>query len=137
MQAATGTRASVSQGECDEAIARYEKSVLAALQDANDGLSRFGHQREHLATLQKVQASAVRSADLTRQRYRAGTTSLIDLLDTQRAEFSAQQDVVSGQAELLTDFVSLQKSRGLGWSRYDDGAAASQTPAPGLTRPSS
>ncbi|EEA02593.1 RND efflux system, outer membrane lipoprotein, NodT family [Burkholderia sp. H160] len=101
----------------DEAIANYEKSVLAALQDANDGLSRFGHQREHLATLQKVQASAVRSADLTRQRYRAGTTSLVDLLDTQRVEFAAQQDVVSGQAELLKDFVSLQKSLGLGWSQ--------------------
>ncbi|MFM0397759.1 efflux transporter outer membrane subunit, partial [Paraburkholderia phytofirmans] len=99
----------------DEAIANYEKSVLAALQDANDGLSRFGHQREHLATLQKVQVSAVRSAELTRQRYRAGTTTLIDLLDTQRVEFAAQQDVVSDQAELLKDFVSLQKSLGLGW----------------------
>ncbi|EEA01183.1 RND efflux system, outer membrane lipoprotein, NodT family [Burkholderia sp. H160] len=99
----------------DEAIANYEKTVLAALQDANDGLSRFGYQREHLATLQKVQASAVHSADLTRQRYRAGTTSLIDLLDTQRTEFAAQQDVVAGQAELLKDFVSLQKSLGLGW----------------------
>lgn len=101
----------------DEAAAKYEKTVLAALQDANDGLSRFGHQREHLTTLQKVQHSAERSADLTRQRYRAGTTSLVDLLDTQRAEFSAQQDVISGQAELLKDFVSLQKSLGLGWRR--------------------
>ncbi|WP_321853906.1 TolC family protein, partial [Paraburkholderia tropica] len=99
----------------DEAEAKYEKTVLGALQDANDGLSRFGYQREHLATLQKVQKSAERSADLTRQRYRAGTTSLVDLLDTQRAEFSAQQDVVAGQAELLKDFVSLQKSLGLGW----------------------
>jgi NodT family efflux transporter outer membrane factor (OMF) lipoprotein len=99
----------------DEADAKYEKAVLAALQDANDGLSRFGYQREHLATLQKVQTSAQRSADLTRQRYRAGTTTLVDLLDTQRAGFSAQQDVISGQAQLLKDFVSLQKSLGLGW----------------------
>ncbi len=99
----------------DEAIANYEKTVLGALKDANDGLSRFGYQREHLATLEKVQKSALRSADLTRQRYRAGTVSLVDLLDTQRAEFSAQQDVVAGQAELLKDYVSLQKSLGLGW----------------------
>lgn len=99
----------------DEAQAKYEKAVLAALQDANDGLSRFGYQRTHLVTLQKVQASAERSATLTRQRYRAGTTSLVDLLDTQRVEFTAQQDVIAGQAELLKDFVSLQKSLGLGW----------------------
>jgi NodT family efflux transporter outer membrane factor (OMF) lipoprotein len=99
----------------DEAQANYEKTVLGALQDANDGLSRFGYQRTHLVTLQKVLASAQRSADLTRQRYRAGTASLVDLLDTQREEFDAQQNVISGKAELLKDFVSLQKSLGLGW----------------------
>jgi NodT family efflux transporter outer membrane factor (OMF) lipoprotein len=99
----------------DEAEARYEKAVLAALQDANASLSRYGYQREHLATLQQVQASAQRSAFLMRERYRAGTSSLVDLLDTQRAEFLSQQDVVAGQAELLKDFVSLQKSLGLGW----------------------
>lgn len=99
----------------DEADARYTKAVLAALQDANGALSRYGHQREHLVTLQKVEASASHSATLMRQRYRAGASSLVDLLDTQRVEFSAQQDVVAGQAELLKDFVSLQKSLGLGW----------------------
>lgn len=99
----------------DEAEARYEKAVLAALQDANGALSRYGYQREHLVTLVKVQDSAQRSATLMRQRYRAGASSLVDLLDTQRAEFAAQQDVISGQAELLKDFVSLQKSLGLGW----------------------
>ncbi|MDN7181484.1 efflux transporter outer membrane subunit [Caballeronia sp. SEWSISQ10-4 2] len=99
----------------DEADAKYAHTVLAALQDANTSLSRYGHQREHLATLQQVQASADRSATLMRQRYTAGTSSLIDLLDTQRTQFSAQQNVVAGQAELLKDFVSLQKSLGLGW----------------------
>lgn len=105
----------------DEAEARYEKAVLAALQDANASLSRYGYQREHLVTLQKVQTSAERSATLMRQRYRAGASSLVDLLDTQRAEFAAQQDVVSGQAELLKDFVSLQKSLGLGWQPATSG----------------
>jgi outer membrane protein TolC len=88
--------------------------VLAALQDANAALSRYGHQREHLATLQQVQASADRSAGLMRQRYAAGASSLIDLLDTQRVQFSSQQNVVAGQAELIKDFVSVQKSLGLG-----------------------
>jgi NodT family efflux transporter outer membrane factor (OMF) lipoprotein len=99
----------------DEAHARYAHAVLAALQDANTALSRYGHQREHLATLEQVQASADRSATLMRQRYVAGTSTLIDLLDTQQVQFTAQQNVVAGQAELLKDFVSLQKSLGLGW----------------------
>jgi NodT family efflux transporter outer membrane factor (OMF) lipoprotein len=111
------TLSSVHNAEAsrDEAQARYTKAVLGALQDANTALSRYGHQREHLATLQQVQASADRSAVLMRQRYAAGVASLIDLLDTQRTQFSAQQNVVAGQAELVKDFVSLQKSLGLGW----------------------
>ncbi len=40
---------------------------------------------------------------------------MIDLIDTQRTRFVAQQNVVAAQAELLKDFVSLQKSLGLGW----------------------
>jgi NodT family efflux transporter outer membrane factor (OMF) lipoprotein len=99
----------------DEAGAQYTKTVLEALQDANSSLSRYGHQREHVDTLQKVEASATHSAVLMRQRYTAGVSTLIDLLDTQRQEFTAQQNVVAGQAELLKDFVSLQKSLGLGW----------------------
>ena len=111
------TLSSVHSAEAsrDEADAKYTHVVLAALQDANGSLSRYGHQREHLATLQQVQASADRSATLMRQRYTAGTSSLIDLLDTERTQFSAQQNVVAGEAELLKDFVSLQKSLGLGW----------------------
>jgi NodT family efflux transporter outer membrane factor (OMF) lipoprotein len=102
----------------DEAEARYTKTVLGALQDANSSLSRYGHQREHVVTLQKVQVSASHSATLMRQRYAAGVATLIDLLDTQRTEFTAQQNVVAGQAELLKDFVSLQKSLGMGWQAH-------------------
>jgi outer membrane protein TolC len=111
------TRSNIRQAEAsrDEADARYAQTVLAALQDANNALSRYGHQRESVARLQQIEASADRSATLMRQRYDAGASSLIDLLDTQRTQFSAQQNLVQGRADLLKDFVSLQKSLGLGW----------------------
>ncbi|WP_266160604.1 efflux transporter outer membrane subunit [Dyella silvatica] len=111
------TRSGIRQAEAsrDEAEARYAQTVLAALQDANNALSRYGHQRDSVTRLRLIEASADRSATLMQQRYRAGASSLIDLLDTQRAQFSAQQNLVEGQAGLLKDFVSLQKSLGLGW----------------------
>ena len=116
------TTASVDAAEAsrDEAEARYEKTVLAALKDANSALSRYGNQREHVVRLQQVQASSERSATLVRQRYTAGVSTLIDLLDAQRTQFAAQQDVVAAQAELLKDYVSLQKSLGLGWQQRDN-----------------
>lgn len=111
------TRSSIRQAEAgrDEAEAHYTQTVLSALQDANNALSRYGHQRDSVARLQQIEASANRSETLMHQRYDAGASSLIDLMDTQRTQFSAQQNLVEGQADLLKDFVSLQKSLGLGW----------------------
>jgi NodT family efflux transporter outer membrane factor (OMF) lipoprotein len=118
------TRSGIREAEAsrDEASARYAQTVLAALQDANNALSRYGHRRESVARLQKIETSADRSATLMRQRYGAGASSMIDLLDTQRVQFSAQQNLVEGQANLLKDFVSLQKSLGLGWLPAHDQA---------------
>ncbi len=48
-------------------------------------------------------------------RYRAGTTSALDWLDSERTRFSAEQNRISAEAQLIQDFVSLQKSLGLGW----------------------
>jgi NodT family efflux transporter outer membrane factor (OMF) lipoprotein len=111
------TAADVRSAEAsrDEARANYEKTVLAALNDANSALSRYGHQREHLVRLEEVERAADRAAALVQQRYSAGVSTLIDLLDTQRTQFSAQQDVVAGKADLLKDYVLIQKSLGLGW----------------------
>jgi NodT family efflux transporter outer membrane factor (OMF) lipoprotein len=120
----TASSVDAAKASREEAQARYEKAVLGALKDANSSLSRYGNQREHVVQLEQIKASADRSAVLTRQRYAAGVSSLIDLLDAQRTQFAAQQDVVEAQADLLKDFVSLQKSLGLGWQPGDEARAA-------------
>ncbi|WP_449412456.1 efflux transporter outer membrane subunit [Pandoraea soli] len=99
----------------DQAQAKYESAVLSALRDADVALARYGHQRENVYRLRSVEASATRAATLTRQRYRAGTASTLDWLDAERTRFSAEQDRVAGDAQLLKSFVALQKALGLGW----------------------
>jgi multidrug efflux system outer membrane protein len=99
----------------DEAEAQYRSTVLNALKDAETSLSRYGHQRANLESLTRVQTMTAQSVAYAEQRYRAGASSLIDRYSSQRTGLSAQQNVIAGQAELLKDFVSLQKSLGLGW----------------------
>ncbi len=113
------TRARVDQAKAgfEEATAKYESTVLGALRDANVALSRYGHQRQSVVRLRSVEASATHSAELTEQRYRAGTTSALEWLDAERTRFSAEQNRISADADLLKDFVSLQKSLGLGWQQ--------------------
>lgn len=103
----------------DAAAAHYQGAVLAALQDAEGSLSRFGHQRTSLASLVRAEAAASRAADLVQRRYQGGTASLIDVLDAQRQQILARQALAEGQAQLTNDYVALQKSLGLGWAPTD------------------
>jgi NodT family efflux transporter outer membrane factor (OMF) lipoprotein len=111
------TRARVNQAKAgrDEAEAKYQSAVLGALRDADTALSRYGHQRQYVVNLRAVETSAAKASSLTEMRYRAGTSSALDWLDAERTRFSAEQDRVAGEAELIKDFVALQKSLGLGW----------------------
>lgn len=104
-----------AEGVRDEAEAQYRRTVLAALQDAEDALSRFGHQRETVAALARIKASADRAAALMQQRHRGGTATLVDALDTERQLLQAEQNLAAATASLTTDFIGLQKALGLGW----------------------
>lgn len=112
------TRAQVEQARAGNAgrEAAYEGAVLAALQDANSALARFGSARKQLVVARQAEASATRSAGLMQQRRDAGATSSIDLLDVQRQQLSAQDAAAQAQVQLLVNYVALQKSLGLGWS---------------------
>jgi NodT family efflux transporter outer membrane factor (OMF) lipoprotein len=110
-------RAQVNAAEADRvaAIARYRGAVLSALQDAESALSRFGHERERVGRLSLADASSARALELTQQRNRAGTASLIDVLDVERQHVRNEQDLAQARAALTSDFVALQKALGLGW----------------------
>lgn len=111
-------RARVTQAESvrDEAEMKYRQSVLEALCDAEDALSRFRYGRVTVATAARTKASADRALDLAQQRYKAGTGTLIELLDTTRQQLSAQQSLSLAEAGLTRSFVGIQKALGLGWS---------------------
>ncbi|WP_400189889.1 efflux transporter outer membrane subunit [Massilia orientalis] len=100
----------------NEAVSHYRAAVLAALRDAEDALARFRQRRVTVATLARAVEAARRAADLTRERERAGTTTMMDLLDAERTRISTEQRLASAETALTGDFVSLQKALGLGWA---------------------
>ncbi len=111
------TRAQIEQTEAalDEAEAQYRQTVLAALQDAEDSLARFGRQRQTVAALARTHASAQRTAQLMRQRYDAGVAPLSQSLDAERQALVAEQNLRAASAALTGSYIAVQKSLGLGW----------------------
>jgi outer membrane protein TolC len=58
----------------------------------------------------RTSTACAAAAALTQQRYRAGTSSALDWLDAEQTRFSAEQDRVAGEAQLIKDYVALHKS---------------------------
>jgi NodT family efflux transporter outer membrane factor (OMF) lipoprotein len=100
----------------DEAIARYQGTVIGALNDAESGLARYARQLETVAARQRALASAERAATLAEQRYHEGAASSLETLDADRQRLAADEQLLGAKAELSKAYVALQKSLGLAWA---------------------
>jgi NodT family efflux transporter outer membrane factor (OMF) lipoprotein len=111
------SRAALRQSEAqrDTAQAQYQKAVLTALEDAESSLSRFGAARTRMAHLAQGEASARRSEALGAQRLAAGTASGLEQIQRETASLQAGMQLAQARAELLVDYVAVNKALGLGW----------------------
>jgi len=99
----------------DAAEAAYRGTVLAALQDAEGALNRYGQARQSLAIQSRSALSARQSADLAQQTYRAGRSSTLDAIGAERQRLAAESALVQSQADLTIRYVALQKALATGW----------------------
>lgn len=106
-----------AEGARDEAAAQYRSAVLGALKDAEDSLAKYGSQRQIVASAARTKSSAERAATLMRQRFNAGTATLIDTLDTERQRAASEQSLTQATAGMTSGYIALQKSLGLGWQQ--------------------
>lgn len=110
-------KAGVDQAKAgrDAADAVYRASVLAALQDAEGALSRYGQARTELALSSRSAQSARNSADLANAAWRAGRTSALAALSADLEQQAAEDALARSQASLTTNYVGLQKALAAGW----------------------
>ena len=99
----------------DAALADYRGQVLAALQDAEGALARYGAARTALARWTSGAGHAREISRLQALRSRAGTLHPADAIEAQRQAIDVQLAEASARADLTLAYVSLAKALGLGW----------------------
>ena len=100
----------------DIAVALYERTIQQAFRDVADALAGRATYDEQLRALGAVvEAESVRFR-LARLRYESGVASYLDLLDAQRALFTAQTTLVQSRLARLQNQVLLYRSLGGGWT---------------------
>ncbi|MCA0215431.1 MAG: efflux transporter outer membrane subunit [Proteobacteria bacterium] len=102
------------------AVAQYEKAIQVAFREVADALAGRATLGEQLRAQQAQADAEAARFNLSDLRYRNGVASYLDLLDAQRALFTARQAVVQTRLAQLQNQVALYKTLGGGWK---DGAA--------------
>lgn len=98
-----------------QARAQYEQTVLSALREADDALAGVRSGRDQLLA-RGAQVQALRAAlNMAEQRYRAGVSSYLEVLDPQRQLFAARLALVQAERQYLVSIVNLYRALGGSW----------------------
>jgi multidrug efflux system outer membrane protein len=109
-----------SQARTDAAQANYQQSVLLAIEDIDNAVTGFNQQRVRVDHLIEQATQSKRAADLARVRYQEGDTSFLELLDAERTQLAAEDDLAQAEAAINTRAVALYKALGGGWQACGD-----------------
>ena len=100
----------------EQAFQTYRSTVLLALSEVEDSLIACRRTTERLATLEKATAAAREAAKLAQQRYAAGITDILTVLDSQRALLALEDSLFTVRANRAIAYIQLYKALGGGWS---------------------
>jgi len=105
----------VSKAVREEALARYEQSVLLALEEVENALVAISREKNRSESL----AEAVRANDLAvklaMDRYIAGVQSYLAVTDAQAALYAAEDQLAQSRQAQSQALVALYKALGGGW----------------------
>lgn len=122
-----------SEARADAAQANYQQTVLLAIEDIDNAVTGFNQQRLRVDHLIEQSTQSKHAADLARVRYQEGATSFLELLDAERTQLAAEDDLAQAEAAINTRAVALYKALGGGWQACGDehcGAVAKSDAAP-------
>ena len=104
----------VAKVDRDIAVAQYEKAIQTAFREVADALARRGTIDDQLAAQKSLTEATSESYRLSQARYEKGIDSYLNVLDSQRSLYSAQQNLISVRLSQLNNLVTLYKTLGGG-----------------------
>ena len=108
-------RVDIQKEIAQQALYRYEQSVLNAFREVDDALIDVDTYGREVESRERQRAAAINAATLSRARYDGGQTSYLEVLDTERSMFNAELETSAAKGYLLSSYIYLYKALGGGW----------------------
>jgi outer membrane protein, multidrug efflux system len=105
-------RARINQAEArvDAAMAKFDKTVLIALEETENALFAYSQSLTREKALNDSKASATDAAKLAQLRFDAGASDFLVVLDAERTRIAAERDLAQGTASTATSLVAVYKA---------------------------
>jgi NodT family efflux transporter outer membrane factor (OMF) lipoprotein len=108
-------RVDISRARESEAQAQYNQTVLLALQEVEVSLVRYRTSRARVERIQDAAAASERAAELARLRFSGGVADFLQVLDAERTQLEAQDQLAQSRTDAATAYASLYKALGGTW----------------------
>lgn len=108
-------RMAAADADADANLARYEQTVLLALEETETALARYAQalrEREHL--IDAAEAS-VEAARLARVRFEVGVIDFLQVIDAERSRLEVEDGLALSNTRSATALVGLYKALAGGW----------------------
>lgn len=105
------------EAQADEALLSYRATVLGALRDVEDALTRLAADRHRVEALRASLQAARDASQTTQVRYRHGLIAFTDVLATRQAALSVEDALAQAEAAAAQDSIALYKALGGGWDQ--------------------
>ena len=99
----------------DADLAAYQQTVLKALEETENALVAHARQRDRLVQLTAAARESDTAAQIARSRYEGGLVGFLDVLDAERAQLSAQDQLAQSRTDAATSLIAVYKALGGGW----------------------
>lgn len=101
----------------EQALISYEASVLGALEEVENALTAYAASRERVDARRAAAEAARSAAQLSRSLYESGLADFQKVLETERTRLTAEDNLATAQATVLTSLIKLYKALGGGWDQ--------------------
>ena len=95
-------------------VAQYEKAIQGAFSEVADALAQYGTLGAQLKAQRALTNATADAFRLSQARYSKGVSSYLDVLDSQRAFYGAEQGLITVRLSRLANLVTLYKVLGGG-----------------------
>jgi NodT family efflux transporter outer membrane factor (OMF) lipoprotein len=108
-------RVDVAHARQDEARAQYTATVLRAMEETETALVTYDRAHARLGLLGEAVRASTRASELAEQRFEAGLTDFLQVLDAQRTLLDAENQLAQAHTAAATALVAVYKAVGGTW----------------------